>query len=221
MVRVVKEREERKKEIIAAARSLFNEKGYEETSVNDIIKKAGIAKGTFYYYFSSKEEIMNDVVMKDMARHVAEVMPVVDSQTLSPAEKFRDFILQHQISHTENIEVLEFFRKKSDIVMRHKTLVASLHTFSPLIEKIIHEGNQKKIFNVEYPEETAELIMAGLIFNFDPNIMKKTKEEYIKNVYALAQMMEKVLSAEKGSFSFFADMAESMYQFDYQFEEVE
>lgn len=221
MVRVVKEREERKREITEAAQSLFNEKGYENTSVNDIIKKAGVAKGTFYYYFTSKEEIMNDVVMQDIDRHVQDIIPIIEDPDLSPPQKFRGLILQHQKSHYENMELFEFFRKKSDVVMRHKTLVISLRTFSPLFASIIKEGNRQKIFSCAYPDETAELIMAGVIFNFDPNIIKKTKQEYICRVHALADMMERVLGADQGSFAFLREMAEEMYSFDYLFEESE
>ena len=51
MARVTKEYRERKNEILDAAQELFLTQGYEKISVDNIIKKIGIAKGTFYYYF--------------------------------------------------------------------------------------------------------------------------------------------------------------------------
>lgn len=48
-----------KQKIEDAAWKLFNEKGYEETTVNDIIKEAGTSKGGFYYYFKAKDELLN------------------------------------------------------------------------------------------------------------------------------------------------------------------
>lgn len=57
LTRTVKKPEERRWELIHAATELFSEHGYEKTSVNDIIQKIGVAKGTFYHYFKSKEEI--------------------------------------------------------------------------------------------------------------------------------------------------------------------
>jgi len=56
MMRIVKEYDERRNEIIDTAKKLFITKGYNKSSVNDILNEIGIAKGTFYYYFASKEE---------------------------------------------------------------------------------------------------------------------------------------------------------------------
>ncbi len=46
------------------ARKLFVEKGYDQTSINDILKIIEIAKGTFYYYFTSKEELLEEIIMQ-------------------------------------------------------------------------------------------------------------------------------------------------------------
>lgn len=51
-MRIVKDGGERRKELLDTARRLFISKGYEKTSINDILKEVGIAKGTFYYYFT-------------------------------------------------------------------------------------------------------------------------------------------------------------------------
>ena len=55
MARIVKEADERRNEILDAAETLFTEKGYSKTTIIDILNQVGIAKGTFYYYFKSKE----------------------------------------------------------------------------------------------------------------------------------------------------------------------
>ena len=52
-MKTVKDAELRRQEILMTARELFIKKGYDKTSVNDILKVVDIAKGTFYYYFSS------------------------------------------------------------------------------------------------------------------------------------------------------------------------
>ena len=58
----MKEAEERKKEILDIAEQLFIEKGFDNTSTNDILREIGIARGTLYYYFKSKEEILDAVI---------------------------------------------------------------------------------------------------------------------------------------------------------------
>lgn len=56
-----KDRTDLKEEIKDAAWELFYEKGYEETTINDIIKKANTSKGGFYYYFKAKDELLNSL----------------------------------------------------------------------------------------------------------------------------------------------------------------
>lgn len=63
-MRTVKEYEERRNEILDTAEKLFVSKGYMKTTVNDILREIGIAKGTFYHYFKSKEEVMDAIITR-------------------------------------------------------------------------------------------------------------------------------------------------------------
>ena len=61
-MRVVKEAAIRKNEILDAAERLFVIKGFDATSTNDILTEVGIARGTLYYHFKSKEDILNAMI---------------------------------------------------------------------------------------------------------------------------------------------------------------
>ena len=61
-MRVVKEAEERRNEILDVAQRLFTAKGFDNTSTNDILNEIGIARGTLYYHFKSKEEILDAMI---------------------------------------------------------------------------------------------------------------------------------------------------------------
>lgn len=63
-MRIVKEADVRKNEILDAAGILFSEKGYDNTSVTDIMNAVGIAKGTLYHHFKSKEDIMDALIKR-------------------------------------------------------------------------------------------------------------------------------------------------------------
>ena len=54
--------EKRKQELLNIAYQMFIQKGYEETSIDEIIAEAHIAKGTYYYYFPSKEDTLEAVI---------------------------------------------------------------------------------------------------------------------------------------------------------------
>lgn len=63
-MRIVKEAEERRNEILDAADELFGRKGFDGTSTNDILEKVGIARGTLYYHFKSKEDILDALIQR-------------------------------------------------------------------------------------------------------------------------------------------------------------
>ena len=69
-MRIVKEAEERRNEILDAAERLFSGKGYNHTTINHILDEVQIAKGTFYYYFKSKEEVMDAIIDRVNSRDV-------------------------------------------------------------------------------------------------------------------------------------------------------
>ncbi len=64
MTRISKSPEERKSEFLEAAEILFNTKGFEQTTVKDIVQKVGVAQGLFYYYFKTKEDVLKEIVNK-------------------------------------------------------------------------------------------------------------------------------------------------------------
>lgn len=57
-MRVRKDPAERRRELMAAAQALFEANGYGRTTVQDICQRAGVAKGTFFYYFATKEAML-------------------------------------------------------------------------------------------------------------------------------------------------------------------
>lgn len=79
-MRIVKEYEERRKEILETAERLFLKKGYTKTTVNDILKEIGIAKGTFYHYFKSKEEVMDEIIMRIIKEDVTKAKSCLQSR---------------------------------------------------------------------------------------------------------------------------------------------
>lgn len=58
--------EDRKDQLLAAARAVFDEKGYEKATVSDIVRRAGVAQGTFYLYFDSKRDAIMDLARQPM-----------------------------------------------------------------------------------------------------------------------------------------------------------
>lgn len=73
MTRIRKAPEERRREIIATALQIFTERGYTQTTVMDICKAIGIAKGTFFYHFVTKDDVLIAVMKQEADRFAREL----------------------------------------------------------------------------------------------------------------------------------------------------
>ncbi|MBP2652463.1 MAG: TetR family transcriptional regulator [Firmicutes bacterium] len=211
MVRVVKEPEERSKEIIDAAQSLFEGIGYDETSINDIIQLAGIAKGTFYYYFKSKEEVLDAVINRGMDSQVQFLMKVIADNSCNALQKLETIICKNLKLCIENAEILEYLHRKENILMHQKTLVQSVKRFAPVLAQIIQQGIDEGIFNTRYPLEVTEYLLVGTNFLFDLSVFPWKKDEYAVRIDALTEILEGTLQARKGSFKFITTQINELY----------
>jgi AcrR family transcriptional regulator len=204
MARTIKDPQERKTEIMDAAWALFQSRGFEQTSVNEIIEKAGIAKGTFYYYFTSKDEILDAVIARSVDTQAAQLEQALDHMDANAIEKIRT-VLQNA-SNTDALE--DYLHRPENFVMHQKTLILSMKKTAPIIEKIIRQGIAEGLFHTEYPGEFTEFLLAGTHLLFDPTIFPCDDTQYRARLMYLADHIEAGLRAERGSLSFLPELAQ-------------
>lgn len=89
-MRVAKEAEERKQEILDAAERLFASKGFDNTSISNILEETGIARGTLYYHFKSKEELLDAVIERMIEGMTARAKEIADRRDTGTAEVYHD-----------------------------------------------------------------------------------------------------------------------------------
>jgi len=87
MARTVKDKEERRLEFIETSQQMFIENGYYATSVDDIVNKMGVAKGLFYYYFKSKEDLVYQIVDHLWDGAVEDYVKIRDMEGINALEK--------------------------------------------------------------------------------------------------------------------------------------
>src|SRR5438094_8450128 len=80
-------RDERRAQLVQAAREVFNTKNYHDATVDDITRAAGVAKGTFYLYFEEKREIYYELV-RTFLQHVKDIGASVAREVHTPQEFF-------------------------------------------------------------------------------------------------------------------------------------
>ncbi len=197
-MRIVKPAEERKNEILDVAEELFAEKGFDNASTNDIIKRIGIARGTLYHHFSSKEEILDALVGRMTNEGIARFRTIIKERKVPLLHRLSAAMMSLRIESGAGFEVLEQMHKPQNALLHQKMQEKLLSGVVPLIAKLIEEGNESGLFNSEYPEEAAEMIMLYSGSAFD-DLNDLTPKETERKSKAFICHTERILGAKKNS----------------------
>lgn len=218
MVRIIKEPEVRRCEILDVAQRLFYQKGYEQTSVQDIITEIGIAKGTFYHYFSSKQDLLDAIIERMVEQTVQSLQPLVEDKQLSALEKFERFFSDIADWKIENktflLDLMNILYKDENAILRYKAGAASAEKTVPLLAQIIEQGMAEGTFTTECPADIADIAeivfhivqslsdtLARIIMNQTHNDDTLAIMERKTTVYHYA--IERTLNAPAGSIKLF------------------
>lgn len=188
MARPVKKLPEQwKKEILNAAKSLFLSKGYEETSIADIMELAGGAKGMFYRFFRSKEDVMH-VLGDQMFLENNPFEAVRERPDLNGLEKIRQVLaLDRWDKERERIYV-----QATDILKDPRILAAAIESnrrvLTPLWFELIEEGRKDGSIQTEYPKELSELLPL-VNFWLMPSVYPAEREEICHKLRFVAEML--------------------------------
>lgn len=197
-MRVVKSAEERKSEILDVAEQLFAEKGFDNASTNDIIKKIGIARGTLYHHFSSKEEILDAIVDRMISRSVAGARGIIKDTRIPLLERLTGAILSLNLNSGAGAEVLEQIHKPQNALLHQKAQERLIGEVVPLIAELIEEGNKCKMFHAKYPLDAAEMIIIYSNTAFD-DLAGLSPKEMQDKMEAFIYHTEKILGAKEKS----------------------
>ncbi|MCP1398384.1 MULTISPECIES: TetR/AcrR family transcriptional regulator [Bacillus cereus group] len=206
-MRIVKEYEERRKEILETAERLFLTKGYTKTTVNDILKEIGIAKGTFYHYFKSKEEVMDEIIMRIIKEDVTKAKRIVSNPDIPVLDKlFKILMEQSPKSGDVKEKMIEQFHQPNNAEMHQKSLVQSIIHLSPVLTEVLEQGIEEGIFSTPYPRETIELLLSSAQVIFDDGLFQWKPEEMMRRAKAYIKMMEVSVGAKEGSFDYMIEV---------------
>jgi AcrR family transcriptional regulator len=201
------EYDERKNEILNAAQKYFYTVGYEKTSVNMIIEELGIAKGTFYHYFNSKVELLDELVDR-MALDIMEAINPIAENEMNAVEKLNLIFTTARTIKTDNIDLMipamKVLYSDENIITRYKMNMKNAERMLPLYIKIITQGLNEGCFDTKYPDETA-LVIINLWLGLGESIIKDLLnnpniEEIKKDIDAYVEAVERILGMKKGKF---------------------
>ncbi len=198
-MRVVKEAEERKNEILDAAEKLFGTKGFDGTSTGEILDAVGIARGTLYYHFKSKEEILDAMISRMTFRLVEKAEAIVAQKNVPVLQRFVMMMLSLNVGGDSfGQELLKQIHKPQNALMHQKMEKSLLSGIVPVIAGLINEGIEQGICQTDYPEEVAEMtfLYANTVFD---DLMEHSEEERQKKIEAFIYNLERLLNQERDS----------------------
>jgi len=184
---VKKPPEQWRNEILSAAKNLFLSKGYEETSITDIMEVVGGAKGMFYRFFQSKEEIMQ-VLGNQMFFENNPFETVRVRSDLNALQKVRELIRLNQ-ADTEreklNVQAIPILK---DPRILAAAIEANRRVLTPLWLELLEEGQQDGSIQTEYAKELSELLPL-INFWLLPSVYPATTEEICHKYHFILEVL--------------------------------
>jgi len=217
MPRIHKKAPVRKNELLDVAQKLFYQKGYDNTTIEDVLNIAGVSKGALYYHFRSKEEILDSLMVRMSEKIRAEIEPIINDPSLGVLQKLKKTYSASWGIKKENISLskiyLEVIFKDENIRLRHKLNTMARQVIVPVYQKLIQQGIAEGIFNPPSPEFAAAMICSmalgltdvtwNLLTDFDQN--PENAKLLSQSLSLFEDAVERLLGAPHGSLSIMKD----------------
>lgn len=175
---MAKTKEERRNEIIETAGKLFEEKGYEQTQVQDIVNEIGVAKGLFYYYFKSKDEVMEELADRYADAIIDAVNKLIDKDIATFDKINRIFQIFIDSAEKKFGIFMGILNVKNGIT--HERIFFNVgKKMVPLVTELILSGNDNGECNCSDPKFITEFLVSGL-FNIMNQVSPDEKIDYLK-----------------------------------------
>ncbi len=185
---------ETKIELVKAAEKLFSERGYGNTSVTDICTEVGVAHSLFYYYFNSKEDVIEAITDRLIEEIEDMLIEIADDPELKADKKFIKFMELGFERKKERPYLVSYFSREENPQIYHRLFTETVEITTPYLTKIVEQGVEEGVFETEYPEQTVRFWLNGRRFLAGGEEL--LDERIIEDMKSEAYMLERLLGAE-------------------------
>lgn len=199
-MRIIKEADVRKNEILDAAAFLFAKKGADNTSVADIMTAVGIAKGTLYHHFKSKEEIMDALIERQTNVLFSAAEKEAGDKSIPVKERMMRTILALHMDpeQEQGREMIRHLHKPQNALMHQKTKQIIIRRVPPIMADIVKDGIAEGLFETPYPLECMEMALCYLDVMLDDDMLDLEETERSDKIHVFLRQLERLLGAEPG-----------------------
>lgn len=151
---------ERRQDLITVAEQLFLQQGYENTTVNQIIGSLNLAKGTYYYHFQSKEDILiavSDKLISDTRRKLLDIHKQTDKDVLW---RIRNILSIFHDDFYRNRAIWRLIYDDKNVALHKQVSRIGAKSFTPLLTDVLQEGKEKNLVDVPHAHETAQVLIS-------------------------------------------------------------
>ncbi len=189
----------RKNEFITVAEELFLETGFENTSIDDIVKRMDVAKGLFYHYFDTKEDLLTAIVERLLDEIKSSIESAMEKKGLTAIERFKELTPSNSGISDRSKMIVSLFHKERNQAFHHLVEERASEFLIPAVERIIRQGVDEGIFQTEYPRETAIALMTmlGSLGKSATNALGP--EQLLRMNAARQDLAERMLGAKPGT----------------------
>ena len=155
--------------LIRVAATLFKEKGYKSTTLNDIAQHAGMHRATVYYYFGNKEELFREAIKGVLDSNIAKAEDLVSTKTIDPQEKLQHLIELVMTSYDESYPYMYvYIQEEMHEVAAERSpwaqqMVQQTRRFEKMFMTLISQGITQGQFRRDIPVALAANAMFGML----------------------------------------------------------
>jgi AcrR family transcriptional regulator len=207
MIRITKDRGRRREEFIETSKKLFNKKGFEHTTVDDIVNTLGVAKGLFYYYFESKDALLDaitDACIEEVRLAVEDAISREDSSAITKMELLLEASGGIKM---KSMALVEYFHEPRNKHLHLAVEERVMGFLVPAVEKIIRQGVEEGVFDTKYPHYAAlAYIGAGRAISHE-GMDGLSGKQFVEMVAAYQTLAERMLGARPGALGIYQRFA--------------
>lgn len=190
--------------ILDALQLLLKDKNMQDVSVSDIARTAGIGKGSIYYYFSSKEEILQALIERSYKE------PLLVAHHLAEQTDIPPFTRMAMIFQACRNSSAEFLRKNCDpsstgaqqALLHQNYMNYLIRELKPQLSAIISQGIAGNLIRFDNPDALAEIVLIVLTVKLDNTIVPSSHTEIADTIRGLISLLEKVTDGPPGTLNF-------------------